>query len=139
MCMAVYIGSEVPLRTWQRDLVNPGFHVTEVSSNDEAVKRHFSKPHVYYAGAFEGCGCGFQERPEEEINRDRLAAADACRADIERYVREALTLQRSVEIYACSSGNEAAPPATTRAIDTPSFPDGFEEGEFLVVGRSAVR
>jgi hypothetical protein len=78
MCMVVYIGSDVPLRTWPFDAAKPRFYVTEVLAHDSAVKRHFSNPHIYYAGAFEGCGCGFQygrEYPEMEDDREQLAAA----------------------------------------------------------------
>ncbi len=81
--MVVYIASEVVLRTWPFVVEEPGFHVTDVPAQDEAVKRHFSKPFVYYAGAFEGCGCGFQygrEYPDYEDEREQLAAADACEA-----------------------------------------------------------
>src|SRR5688572_16382968 len=114
MCMVVYIGSDVPLRTWAFDAARPAFHVTEVPSGDEAVKRYFSKSHVYYAGAYEGCGCGFQYgRAFEEAQYipEQLAAADACRAAVEAYVREALGAQAWVEIYACWSGDEAEPPS----------------------------
>ena len=141
MCMVVYVGSDVPLRTWPFDPARPAFHVTDVPAGDEAVKRHFSKPHVYYAGAYEGCGCGFQWgrtfEEEEEDDPVQLAAADACRAGIEAYVRDALAAQPSVEIYACWAGDEAEPPAARRALDGPSFPKGFFEREFLVVGPSA--
>ncbi|HWE00791.1 MAG TPA: hypothetical protein VG326_00170 [Tepidisphaeraceae bacterium] len=138
--MVVYIGSDARLRTWPFDAAKPGFHVTEVSTQDEAVKSQFSKPHVYYAGAFEGCGCGFQygrEYPEVEDDREGLAAAEACRAGIEAYIEEALRLQPAVEIYACWSGDEAESPSAKRALDHPLFPNGFREREFLVVGHSA--
>ena len=74
MCMVVYSGSDARLRTWPFDAAKPGFHVTEVPAQDEAVKAHFSKPHVYYAGAFEGCGCGFQygrQYPEGDDDPDK--------------------------------------------------------------------
>jgi len=138
--MVIYIGSDVPLGTWPFDSANPGFHVTELLSQDAAVKRHFSKPHVYYAGAYEGCGCGFQygrEDPEFQNDPNQLAAADASRARIQAYMREALTLQPAVEVYACWSGDEAESPSTRRALGGPLFPNGFKEREFLVVGHSA--
>src|SRR5688500_1518811 len=137
MCMVVYIGSDVPLRTWPFDPARPAFHVTDVPAGDEAVKRHFSKPHVFYAGAYEGCGCGCQYGRAFEGSHyvpEQLAAADACRAAVEAYVREALALQRSVEIYACWSGDEAEPPSARRVLNAASFPKGFSEREFLVVG-----
>ena len=140
MCMVIYIASEVPLRNWPFDVEKPGFHVTDVPLQDESVKGHFSKPFVYYAGSHTGCGCGFQEGreyPQEESDREELVAADASRQGIEAFAREALELQRMVEIYACWSGDEAEAPATRRRLDFPSFPDGFKEREFLVVGRSA--
>ena len=140
MCMVVYMGSDVPLRTLPFDPARPGFLVTDVPAGDEAVKRHFSKPHVYYAGAYERCGCGFQYGRAFEGAQyvpEQLAAADACRAAVEAYVREVLALQPSVEIYACWSGDEAEPPSARRVIKDASFPKGFFEREFLVVGDSA--
>ena len=140
MCMVVYIGSDVPLRTLPFDPARPGFHVTDVPAGDEAVKRYFSKPHVYYAGAYEGCGCGFQYGrafEEGQYIPEQLAAADACRAAIEAYVREALAVQPSVEIYACWSGDEAKPPSARRVLNAVAFSNGFREKEFLVVGDAA--
>jgi hypothetical protein len=87
----------------------------------------------------EGCGCGFQYGLDAEFEDDReqLAAADACRADIGAYVQDALKLQPSIELYACWSGDEVEPPSTKRTLDRPSFPNGFVEREFLIVRNSA--
>lgn len=140
MCMVVYIGSDVPLQTWPFDPAEPAFHVTDVPAGYEAVKRHFSKPHVYYAGAYEGCGCGFQYGRAFERAQyvpEQVAAADACRAAVGAYVREALGAQASVEIYACWSGDEAEPPSARRVLKAASFPEGCFEREFLVVGDSS--
>jgi hypothetical protein len=85
--MVVYIASDMPLGTWPFDPAKRGFHVTEVPAQDVAVKQHFSKPHVYYAGAFEGCGCGFQygrEFPGVEVDHEQLAEAEECRAEFMR-------------------------------------------------------
>lgn len=140
MCMVVYTASEVPLRTRPFDAARPGFHVTDVPSQFESVKGRFSKPFVYYAGSHEGCGCGFQygrQHPVVEDDREELVAADASRRAIEAFAREALERQPAIEIYACWSGDEAEPPATESKLEVPSFPDGFKEREFLVVGRPA--
>ncbi|MGN6725084.1 MAG: hypothetical protein ACTHLZ_04140 [Tepidisphaeraceae bacterium] len=136
--MAIYIASEVPLRTLPFDADKPAFHVIEVRPFDEIVKKHFSKPYVYYAGSYEGCGCGFQygrQYPQLENDREEMEAADASRHAIEQYVRSALEAQSSVELYACWSGDEAKLPEASRVIDVPRFQDGFKERELVIVGR----
>lgn len=59
MCKLVYIAAQRPL-----SLVNPSdkktaIVVQELSENERGVIKRFSKPFVYYVGAYEGCGCGF--------------------------------------------------------------------------------
>ena len=59
MCMMIYIASDrpLPLIDWQDEF--PAFHVRELREEEMAVRTHFKKPYVYYAGSHEGCGCGF--------------------------------------------------------------------------------
>ena len=59
MCYMFYLGSDVPLPTseWQKE--SPAFHLSSCGEEIKEVKRHFTKPEVYYAGSHEGCGCGF--------------------------------------------------------------------------------
>ncbi len=57
MCKALYLASSLPLPESKWNERNPGLYVEAVPESEAAVRRHFSKPHVYYAGAHEGCGC----------------------------------------------------------------------------------
>jgi len=70
--MMVYIASdhELPLIEWNEDA--PAFHVRELHEKEKAVRAQFTLPHIYYVGAHEGCGCGFQvgEYPDNEGDGD---------------------------------------------------------------------
>ena len=82
MCMMVYIASDCLLPTSAWDETRPSFHVRELVERDEPVRRQFSKPHVYYVGSHEGCGCGFQYGQYAGFEDDAagLAAAGVAQA-----------------------------------------------------------
>lgn len=75
MCFMLYLASDVPLPTseWKKEA--NGFFLSEAKQLGDipTALRHFSKPHVYYAGSHEGCGCGFffgkDDDPEEYEKR----------------------------------------------------------------------
>jgi hypothetical protein len=55
----LYLGSDMPLPTSEWKKESPAFFLSETDGNIKKAKRHFTKPNVYYAGSYEGCGCGF--------------------------------------------------------------------------------
>lgn len=99
MCMAVYLASDTPLPliSWSKD--DPGFNVVELHDEEKAVKRHFSKSHIYYVGAHTGCSCGFaeekDERPEDALNSRKAFAA---------YVAKAI-VTGPLELFVCWEGD----------------------------------
>lgn len=141
MCMLVYIGSDTPLRTWPYDPENPSLHVTDVPPDAIAVKQHFHKPFVYYAGAYEKCGCGFQygfgEYPETEDDPEQIAAANRSRHAIAEFARQALAKQKKLEFYMCWAGDEEKPPLHRAHKSFIDFSQGFKERELLEVGEPA--
>jgi hypothetical protein len=136
--MALYIASDrpLPLRPWQAQ----PFHTAELKPDQEAVRSHFSNPHVVYAGSYEGCGCGFnygREHPETDDDPENLAAAKESVAELVRYVQESGVR----EIYCCWFDDESEPAAHKRTV-TPAIlgaQDFFfrfrEGGELLTVDR----
>jgi len=108
VCIAVYIAANRPLSTIDWDESHPAFHVATLGEDEEAVRNQFTKPHVYYAGSHEGCGCGFQlgkdrgpEDPEQVRGRESLGA-------FSKYLEDALTRVDDLEVFACWQGDQAA-------------------------------
>ena len=148
MCKALYIASDksLPLTkqpeypkgctlspTWPREAQR--FHTATLKPKQEAVRSHFSYPHVLYAGSYEGCGCGFnygREYPQSENDSEHLTAARESVAELARYVRDS----RVREIYSCWFDDEAKPIVRKRTV-TPemlaSLEFIFEEQELLTI------
>ena len=145
--MALYIASDRPLplieqRETSKDAMSsptwPGeaqrFHTAQLRPEQEAVRAHFSLPHVLYAGSYEGCGCGFnfgREYPDVEDDEGHLIAARESVAELARYVRDSGVR----EIYSCWFDDEAKPTAKERAVT----PDILTSQEFFFAERELVR
>ena len=150
MCMAIYIASdrllpvieqrEIPKDamsspTWPREAQR--FHTAPLHSEQEAVRSHFSLPHVLYAGSYEGCGCGFnfgREYPDAEDDEGQLAAARESVAELVRYVRDSGVR----EIYSCWFDDETKPTAHERTITLETLASQaffFREQELLRIDR----
>lgn len=135
MCMVVYVGSDYPLPEIPMDGTS-NFHVAAEPAHSP-VRRNFTKPCVYYAGATGGCGCGFQygedegyEVPPENVDSRRRLA---------EYVAVALQHQAEVELYTCWSGEEWKPAEfhdRIRPADLTTTRTYFREREKLVVAEA---
>jgi hypothetical protein len=139
--MVVYVASDYPLPTWPFDRVRPGFHVAELSEHETPVRRHFSKPFVYYVGSHESCGCGFQYGEYEGFEDDAdLPEKRESRRRLAEFLAVALQHQPTVEVFACWSGDEAAEPehrGRIRPADLVGERTFFREKELLVVSENA--
>ena len=140
MCMAVYIASDAPLQLVQWNIDQPNFHVSEltVDENDEKVKGQFSKPFIYYVGAYTGCGCGFEygryPEYEDDVEKKRQSVNQ-----FSKYLANALQESETIELFACWEGDQAEKPVKHgKLIPTDIGGDSFwfEEREFFVVQRS---
>ena len=139
MCMVVYIASDYPLPTSAWDQTRPRFYVEEVSDREASVRRHFSKPCVYYAGSHEGCGCGFQYGEYED---EHPPANEDSRRRLAEFLSVALQQQPEVEVFACWSGDEAASVEhrdRVRPADLLRDHTFFREREFLVVSEQEAK
>jgi YcxB-like protein len=114
----VYLAADKPLSVVAWNEAEPGFNVSDLAEDEQRVKCQFSKQHVVYAGAHEGCGCGFQcaeyghENYEpEELNRCRRALEE-----FSEYLRGELERVGTIELFASWDGDQAAPPDHHRKL-----------------------
>ena len=114
----LYLASDAPLPLVPWDAGAPAFHVEELGAARSLVRGRFSLPHVYYAGAHEGCGCGFQlgEYPEF-VDEDAPAKRESLRR-LADYVDAALARGRQVQFFVCWAGDEDGPAAHHRVVTT---------------------
>jgi hypothetical protein len=135
--MVVYVASDYPLPTLAWDVTRPGFHVAELDERGQPVRRHFSKPCVYYLGSHEGCGCGFQYGEYEGFEDEPdLVAKRQSRRRLVDFLEVALQHQQHVELFACWDGDEGAEVEQrghVRPADLLRTRTFFRERELLVV------
>jgi hypothetical protein len=121
MCLVLYIGSDVdcPLLEpqdlsvidrddpfWSAKVVP--FSVQELAGDEKSAAKHFNTKIVWYAGSFEGCGCGFNASYAPEWGEP--AAEDnpfLAGTESRRLLREYVEQHQIRQIYACWSGDEA--------------------------------
>jgi hypothetical protein len=140
MCLALYIAADktLPLVPWNENA--PAFFVVDLPESEQVVHKHLSKPHVYYAGAYEGCGCAFnvgREYPPEQYQYEpeELAKARESVARLVEYVSEAGV----EEIFTCWEGDQAKPPVHFRRVRPEQLQaDGFvfQLQELLTIERT---
>lgn len=113
MCFALFIGTDDPLPTeeWSKERLRSYF--SELSSEDQAVRDKFKKPCVYYAGSWQGCGCGwFSEEAGSETKEDREDAERTKQslADLRSTVEALLENHDTVELFLCWEGSQGESP-----------------------------
>ena len=136
MCLYIYVGTGQPLQEIEWDEENPAFYVERLGEDEESVRPHFSKPHVYYVGSDGGCGCGFQPEdwPEGSTDPDMLSNRENRRKLIEFI--ESVVQQGPIELFAVWAGEQSAEPQERLEV-TPAHFAGrwreFDESQFFVV------
>jgi hypothetical protein len=153
MCYAVYLASERELPTSAWKVGESTFYVREIDAEvdgrvhaeqiEPLLRRHVTKPYLYYAGAHTGCGCGFfydlrwdpqgEERAEQEKNR---ASAQA----LVEYLEGQLEVYGQIEMVVLWEGSQESAKAITRKRITPRQllgPDQFlaEENDVFTIDR----
>jgi hypothetical protein len=105
------------------------------------VRPQFTRPHVYYAGSHEGCGCGFQYGEYELDDPDAEELVEVARHEESRkrltdYLQSALQVVPAVELYACWDGDEALPREHASRVHADTLISErtfFREREFFLV------
>ena len=139
MCTLVYIAADGPLPTIPWDDTNPAFHVVELTSpEDRRVESQFRKSHIYYMGAHEKCGCGFQygQHPLADDDPDKMERKRETMIRLAKYVSEAVTIYGSVQIFACWCGDQELPSTghvTMKVTQLRSEPFWFSERLILTI------
>lgn len=137
MCSVLYVASDQELHLIPRDETRPAFHIATLRDGERDVRRNFSKPFVYFAGAAEGCSCAFADWIFID---DDAEAAEAHRAEVQplvSYIESSVRRSSSVELYMCHDGEWANPPRLHRHLGLAEWSrEAFrlEEGVLYTVG-----
>lgn len=136
MCRMLYVASnsELPLLPWNEN--DPGFHVTELSERDKSVKSKFKNKHVYYAGAYEGCGCGFQAGEYPGYEDDEIDLKMKSLSGLADYLDEQLLNGLDIELFGCWDGDQTLSVENKRTVSPETIRSQefwFKDREYLVV------
>ena len=143
MCQMVFLGADgtLPLIPWNRDAM--AFNVQELKANEEPVRAHFSKSHVYYLGGSEGCGCSFgDEAAEQGLSEDDPTDAEYLAlkrrdiASLQAYLASAVEARGSLELYAVQWDDMGKAPlwrGSISPVEVAGDDFHFANREFLVV------
>lgn len=101
------MATSAPCRLIPWNAGNPSFHVTANSADSKRMSIHFTKPHVFYLGSHEGCGCGFRREHYNFNDPDDASATDTTQEQLHKYLGECLENQDFIELYGCWSGEES--------------------------------
>jgi len=140
MCLMVYLAASRPLPLIPLE-ANAAITVRELDAREQGVAQWFSQPFVYYVGAYEGCGCGFNygRYPiENESDQEQYAASRQSVQQLAAYLAQALEQAAELELFVCWDGDQGQAPHT-RAVLTPADLGGevfgFEPQSFIRVRR----
>ena len=105
MCMTLYVASDKPLPLINWNESNPNFNVTELDESSQSVRKQFSKPHVYYLGSHQCCGCGFNYGQYDYGEEEDKASRKSVRR-LAEYLSQSVNNAGPLELYSCWSGDE---------------------------------
>jgi hypothetical protein len=104
--MMLYLAADAPLTEIAPTEPPGAFSVTMIDDDVAIVRAIFSKPAVYFCGAYTGCSCGFSYGSNDAEDQPGLESLRALHA----YIANVLTPTGTVEMYSCWSGDEGNPP-----------------------------
>ena len=141
MCLVLYLASEKrrPLIAWDESA--PRFYVKADDADAVKASAHLRKPHVYYVGSDNGCGCGFRQEHDSMIDdAEQLASKADNQTMLHEYIKRCLADEDSIELYSCWSGDEALPMGCDRTIGVDELIDAdfwFAERQRTIVVQCA--
>jgi hypothetical protein len=139
MCYAIYIGTdkEQDVKPFVEGATYLYFE--KVGLEDAGILSKFSKPHVYFAGSYQGCSCGFVYDTENWDDADtEEPEGDDHRRSAQELVDflKVATRTEDVEYYCCWDGDFNMPAETSKEINmnTIEVDNYFEitEREFIL-------
>jgi len=137
MCYALFIAVDQVLPVVDIVDADDRFHLEIPQSTHSEVLAKFSKPHVYYASSWEGCGCGWFSDPDTlEAGRDGLSKTAQCLRELSALMSQVLEDSDSAELFLTWEG-EVGEPVRRRRVLSPSDFKGeslpLEQGDFVTV------
>jgi hypothetical protein len=139
----LYIASTAaaPLRPWHEDIT--GICVRPLESKHEAIRQHFSLPHICRVGSQEGCSCsisksvGVEDFEPDLINPDKREEhrlALMARGELRALVLELLQ-HGPVELYTRWDGDEVLAPKGVTVMTAATLPEPLvpTEGTFVSI------
>jgi hypothetical protein len=136
--MALFIAADEPLAIIPWSESECAFHVQALLDGEQSVRRHFTKPNVYYLGAHTGCGCGFaygqMELKDEDDEAEDVASRKSVAA-LQEYVRQAVQRLGSVELFSSWQGEWDQDSKTRMEIS----PEWFGGDEFVLPEKALFR
>jgi hypothetical protein len=124
MCKLVYITAERALPLVNRSDKDSAIIVQELAGHERGIVKRFTKPYVYYIGAYEGCGCGFsygQYSVEDEYDREQDHAARESVRQLAEYLSKAVRQVGDVEMFICWAGDEEEMPKYSSTMTPADF------------------
>lgn len=126
MCMVLYVAADEPLTEIPATDPPGAFSARPVQGPEEPVRAQFSKPHVYFLGAHEGCSCGFSYgRGDDDADVPGRESVRRLRA----YLDAAVDRLAVVEVYSCWVDEEAQPATERDFVTTGMFTHDAESFE----------
>ncbi len=109
MCRMLYLASNMRLPKISRNSEN--FIAVREIEGPSPSRQRFSKEHVYYVGAYDGCGCGFyieQNMRSMGMGEEEQKRRNSIRHFFE-YLATHVPLAGEFEVLYCWSGEEDKP------------------------------
>jgi hypothetical protein len=136
MCHMLYIASNIELELVPWDENDPGFHVTKLGKNEEGVRLQFKNENVYYAGAYEGCGCGFQAGEYPGYEDEEIDLKLKSLTGLSEYLDAQIKRGSDIELFGCWDGDQSEPAEHQRTVSTETIcrkDFWFRDKEYLIV------
>lgn len=135
----LYLGTNEPVDRdpWEEGK-SQSLYVSDLDPRVSIVVKHFSKPHICYVGAYEGCGCGFRS-PYGEMGDDAPETVEAVLQSRERLaqlLRNVLEHETHAELYVCWADDEGEDAEYQREMSVEELLDlemDFRERELITV------
>lgn len=98
MCDSIFIAATNPLPLIAWDENSPAFHVMEITNEENWVRKYLTAQNVYYAGSYQGCGCGYNYFDAPDVDEEeKLAAQESVRQF--RFYLERISQNNTIQIF----------------------------------------
>lgn len=128
MCYAVYLSTDLDLKTSAWDKDNRDVYVEEVGAGPDAdVKKHFTGKNAYYVGSSLGCGCGFKAPEPPFFTVDEAREYEESRENVRKFcalLDDVLSRSPKCEVFLCWDGDHGLPLERREEVPAVFFREG---------------